>query len=340
MSGLYDFFLPTFTQEPTYARFVVLHRPVDAARRRRSQVAALAALLPAGGPDDAGPAAAASSFLDVLTPDDAAGESGRDDARGDGGRGAAAKGKAGGRRATGGSARVAAGAAAPPADAAGGPDGGEPAAAKPPPPARLHLFRDVQWASAKNLLPGRVLVPATLDLLRLDVVTLSALATALYSYARDYSSRTVVTALAASAAAYAVRIGLSLRSTLNSYQRQLSRAALAQTVGVGDGAVTALADMAVRTEAADAALVYGALLDAEAAAVAEARGEEEDAAGRGVPRAVVVDGARQLATDALYAPYGVDPLEREGAAAVDTLVRLGFVAHTPGGGLRSTDQPA
>lgn len=211
----------------------------------------------------------------------------------------------------------------------------------PPPPARLHLLRDVQWASAKNLLPGRVLVPATLDLLRLDVVTLSALATALFSYARDYSSQTVATALAASAAAYVFRIGLSLRSTINSYQRQLFRSALAQTVGVGDGAVWALVDMAVRTEAADVALVYGALLGAEAEA-AEAEGEADDGrgAGGGVPRSTVVDAARQLAHDALYAPYGVDPLEAGGDAAVATLVRLGFVAPTPGGGLRSTDKAA
>lgn len=327
VSGLYDFFLPTFTQEPTYARFVVLHRPVDPASRRRSQLAAIAAALPSWGPDDAGPAAAASTFLaDALKPDDAATDGGgRNDTK-------AAAAQSGAKGAT---------AAPSTRDSAGG-DGGaggnSPAPAKPPPPARLHLLRDVQWASAKNLLPGRVLVPATLDLLRLDVVTLSALATALYSYARDYSSQTVTRALTASAAAYAVRIGLSLRSTLNSYQRQLSRSALAQTVGLGDGAVWALVDMALRTEMADVALVYGALLGAEAEAEAVAGGKESSV--RGVPRAVVEGTARQLAHDALYAPYGVDPLEQGGADAVATLVRLGFVAHTSSGGLRSTDKAA
>jgi len=50
--------------------------------------------------------------------------------------------------------------------------------------------------------------------------------------------------------------------------------------------------------------------------------------------------ARRLAREALGAPAGVDPLERSGEAAIATLVRLGFVAQTPGGGLRTTDKQA
>lgn len=126
----------------------------------------------------------------------------------------------------------------------------DPVAARPAPAppgnVRVRLYRDVPWGLLLHMLPAdeRAVLPRTRDLLRVDLLTLLGLFSAVAAYVRDNQSPLLAITLAGTFAVYVSRIAFGLRVALVGYRAQIDRDKLRRVVAADDAAVDVLAAMA------------------------------------------------------------------------------------------------
>lgn len=109
---------------------------------------------------------------------------------------------------------------------------------------RVELFTEVGWGVVHHVYPGTYVLPATRDLLRIDVVTFSGLLSALVTHVRDVDSVFVAASLAASFVSYVSRVGFGWRSALMAYRKRIAEEKGERRVASGEFCIRGLAGLA------------------------------------------------------------------------------------------------
>jgi len=117
----------------------------------------------------------------------------------------------------------------------------------------LELHSRVRWGLERHVYPGAYVLPATLDLLRVDVVTLAALAGAGVLWLRGGDG--VAVGLVLGLVSYVVRVGAGWRAAVTGYRGRLEREKATGLVARGDAALRVLAEMAASEAFVEAANV-------------------------------------------------------------------------------------
>lgn len=133
----------------------------------------------------------------------------------------------------------------------------------------LELYGDVPWGLAGHFMPATFALPATRDLLRVDVLTFAALASALVTFARSPDSPFVKAYLLGSLVSYMLRVALGWRRALGLYGSVVTRDRLRRMLGRGETAMTAVGAWAAEEAFVEVACVWVAEILADQVSAAE-----------------------------------------------------------------------
>lgn len=125
----------------------------------------------------------------------------------------------------------------------------------------VELYQNVPWGLLYHFFPTRSvrILPATRDLLRIDLLTLLGLSSAAVTYARDASSPFVSAALAGTVFIYIARIAIGLRQAFVTYRGRIARDKVARFLARDEAAVSVLAALAADERFAELACVWCSL---------------------------------------------------------------------------------
>lgn len=123
------------------------------------------------------------------------------------------------------------------------------------------IFYNVPWGTVHHVLPASNVVPAARDLLRLDLFTLTWLATTLFTSHRITDRSLAAAPLLFAVLSYAVKVVIGWQNAVNVYDRRIAKQKLESLLCQGSCCIDYVVMLAVQEDFVDAACVWLASLE-------------------------------------------------------------------------------